>query len=384
VRPTSITPQIRCFLWVLSAGLLLTACSGIPPLPPSATPVEQQTYLQTQIDSVLDSQQYTSQPGISVLVKKDGVITYKRSEGMADINTNVPITVDTAFEVASIAKPITAIAVMQLVQRQILSLNDSVLKWLPELPSAWNAVTIHHLLSHTSGVPNFIDMHIVKSGQVETLDGINNQQILQHLSSDGTLLFVPGSNSSYSNSNYVLLAEIISRVTAMPYAQYLQENIFLPLGMHSTFVYGDTPPPDTTIALNFGRKSNIYNVTLATVGPFGIFSSISDLDAFVTGLLSGKLISMQTLSLMTSPQSEYRVIDNWVDLYGYGWFIPPHEIEPQTFWHSGYLDGFRSVLKVDSRKGVEFIILCNGGDATERRMQNITYIVNQAYKLGVD
>lgn len=382
MNPVSITRQARNLLLALVVGPLLTACVGfyaIPERAPSVTPAEQQAYLETQIDYVLDTLQNASKPGVSVIVRKDGVIVYNRSKGLADINLGTPITADTAFNIASIAKPITAIAVMQLVERNILSLDDSVLKWLPELPSTWNAITIHHLLSHTSGIPDYL--HKVSA---ESLDGLNNQKLLQRFAANDTLLFASGTNARYSNSNYVLLAEIISRAAAMPYAQYLQENVFDPLEMRSTFVYGNAAPAGTSVALNYGRDAKVFGITLATVGPVGIFSSAADLNVLLNGLVGGKLVSMETLRLMTSPQSGRKVVDESDDFYGYGWFVPQQQLEPRVFWHSGSMDGFRSVLKVDASKGVEFVMLCNGGEATDNRMQNITYVVNQAYKSGTD
>lgn len=382
----SIAPQSRNLLLALLFGLLLSACTGIyiKPLPVGSTPAERKVYLVSEIDHILDTQQDASKPGVSVMIAKDGDIVYSRSKGMADINQGTSITENTVFNIASVAKPITAIAVMQLMERRLLSLDDSVLKWIPSLPPAWQGITIRHLLSHTSGIPNYLNMQIVQSGQIRTLDGIDNQQLIQRFAADGTLLFAPGTRGNYSNSNYVLLAEIISRAAAKPYAQYLQENIFIPLGMRATFVYGNTPLAGTSVALNYGRDTKIYAVTLATVGPFGIFSSISDLATLSKGLLAGKLVSMEDLRLMTSPQSGSKVVDEWRDTYGYGWFVPPQEVEPRTFWHSGNVDGFRTVLKIADQKGVEFIMLCNGGQATENIMRGITYVVNQAYRLGAD
>jgi CubicO group peptidase (beta-lactamase class C family) len=360
---------------MLFVGLLLTGCIYIPSPPSSAMPARQ-AYLVSQIDHLLDTQQDASQPGISILITKNGEILYNRSKGMSDINQGAPITADTTFDIASVAKSITAIAVMQLMERRRLSLDDSVLKWLPELPATWHGITIHHLLSHQSGIPDCCSDVLLDKFQ--EMDGVDNHKLLRRYIADDTLLFAPGTGAKYSNTNYVLLAEIIGKAAGMPYAQYLQENIFTPLGMRSTYVYGNDPPAGTSAALNYGRTTKIYGITYALTGPVGIFSTTSDLSAFATGLLTDKLVSRDTLRLMTSDQSNAKVDSSSLH-YGYGWFVPVQGTGLSFFAHRGGTDGFVSLVRINYEKDVATIILGNGGDSTARIINAVFPIMRATY-----
>ncbi|MBN4063589.1 beta-lactamase family protein [Cardiobacterium sp. AH-315-I02] len=371
--------QSHRFLLVLFIAFFFVACASngghYSPLPLETTPAQRQAHLVAELDRILDVRQSASQAGVSVIVRKDGVVVYNRSKGMADIKTDAPITFDTSFELASVSKPITAIAVMQLMERGLLNLNDSVLKWLPELPMTWHNITIKYLLSHRAGIPGFAQDMSIESFQ--TLDGVDNQKIVQHFVNNDGLLFLPGIDAYYSNSNYVFLAEIIARSSGMSYSQYLNDNIFLPLGMYSTFVYGIVPPVDTIVALNYGSDSKVFGITLAMVGPYGIHSSASDLILLVDGLLSEKLVMKETLRLMTSPHSGVVVPD---DFYGYGWYVSPKKNGLAVFMHSGESDGFRTSIKVNYQKGVDYVILGNNGDRTKKIIDSIFWVVLNTYE----
>ncbi len=363
---------------LLLLGLGLAACGGSMPVSPSASPAEKQAYLVSRIDEILGVQQDAAQPGVAIIIRKDGNVIFNRSKGLADKGQGAAITENTAFELASASKPITALATMQLVEKGLLSLNDSALKWLPELPSTWNNITLHHLLSHQSGIPDY--MADVSLDQLRALDGLTNQSLLQRFAVDSTLLFAPGSNAKYSNSNYVVLAEIISRVSGVSYAQYLQAHIFTPLGMGSTFVFGTVPPANAAVALNFAQDAKTNGITLATLGPTGIFSSTADMSVLVAGLLAGKVVSLETLRTMTTPQSGYSVLSSTGEFYGYGWFLLSQTRPLSLFAHTGQKDGFHSILRINYEKGIDYIILSNGGDATQKVIDAVRVVMQQLYE----
>lgn len=310
------------------------------------------------------------------MITKDGKTLYSRSKGMADINQHTPITADTIFSLASVSKPITAIAVMQLMERGRLSLDDSVLKWLPELPASWHDITLHHLLSHQSGIPDCCAG--VSLDKFQKLDGVGNQALLQHYIADDTLLFLPGAGAQYSNTNYVILAEIIAKAAGIPYAQYLHENIFTPLGMRSTYVYGDHPPAGTSTALNHGRTSKIHGMTFALTGSVGIFSSASDLNVLATALLSGKLVSRDTLRLMTTTQANVDVQNNKKN-YGYGWEVSENGVGLNIFGHVGFADGFLTIMVMNDKQGIVTILLTNEDEATRRIVQEVKFVSEALY-----
>ncbi|WP_426207487.1 serine hydrolase domain-containing protein [Massilia sp. TWP1-3-3] len=365
--PISIAGSVRRLGGGLCLALALSACGGSgsdSSGPPAGSTAEaRQAYLTSHIDAVLASRQKAADPGLSIVVIKNGVVTYSRSKGMADLGRNSAISENTVFELASLTKPITALAVMQLRDANLLALTDPVTKWLPQLPSAWTGITIHQLLSHQSGIPDY--MSNILPSEVKLLDGKTNDDLLARFAADGHVNFGPGTKSEYSNSNYLLLAEIIARASGRSYAQYLQERVFTPLGMRSTYVFGSGVPQPGVEALNFARsvKPNPYDSTFATVGPIGVHSSAADLTLLVRALAAGQVVPMTTLTAMTSAQSG-RAINTSGEFYGYGWYVPAGAAPLTVFAHTGQLDGFHHIIYADQTKELYYIVLENGGDAT--------------------
>jgi D-alanyl-D-alanine carboxypeptidase len=363
--------------WML---LLLGACAGgagysnAPVI--ENTPAARQAYLVTELDRIFDTQQDASQPGVSAMVIKDGEIVYSRSKGMADIKQGLPINTNTVFDIASVTKPITAIAIMQLMERRLLSLDDPLLKWIPSLPPAWRGITIHHLLSHQSGIPDCCAG--ISLEKFRELDGLNNQQIIQRIAQIETLLFTPGSAARYSNSNYILLSEIIAQASAMSYSDFLRLNIFNPLVISPHF-YGETPQNGTSVALNRGETTKIFGINYLATGADGIFASVLDLKALSSGLLMGKLISMNSLQTMTKDHSKMKVKDSIALHYGYGWYVPVQGGGLEISVHPGGTDGYAALLRINYKTGVTIIQLSNGGNATSQIMNSITNLTMSVY-----
>lgn len=382
IPPISTGVYARRLGTALCLALVLAACGGSgsnPSVPPAgSTAEEKQVFLASKIDAVLASKQNEAEPGLSIIVVKNGVVTYSRSKGMANIARASAITENTVFELASLTKPITALAVMQLRDANLLSLSDPVTKWLPQLPPAWSGITIHQLLSHQSGIRDYTNR--ISSAEAALLDGLTNDDLLARFAANGQLEFAPGTKAEYSNSNYLLLAEIIVRASGRSYAQYVQEHVFTPLGMRSTYVSGNPAPQPGAEALNFGRldKPNPFNATFATVGAIGVHSSAADLALFVRALDAGQIVPMTTLASMTSVQSRTAVVENG-DFYGYGWLVAAKGAPLTLFGHSGRADGFRNAIRGNHEKGVYFIILTNGGDVTESISTDIGNLVKYAY-----
>jgi CubicO group peptidase (beta-lactamase class C family) len=235
-------------------ALPLAGCGGS--MPASAIPADEKpAFVAAQIDDILRSQQDAQAAGLSILLRKYGATVYSNSKGMAQAAQSAQITGNTVFQLASVSKPITAIAVMRLVEAGRLSLDDTALEWLPGLPASWSAITVRHLLAHRSGVPDYIAN--VPVAQIPRLEGLTNAGLLQRFAQDARLDFVPGSAPAYSSSNYVLLAEIIARSARQPYADHLRTTIFEPLGMRSTFVAGAEVPANISLALNFARSESV-------------------------------------------------------------------------------------------------------------------------------
>ena len=317
-------PALRVGMAVCLA-FTLTACGGAgsdsaAPRPGSSTE-ERQSFLTTHIDALLARRQSAAEPGLSIVIVKNGAMTYSRSKGMADIARASPIGETTVFEIASLTKIMTALAVMQLRDANLITLSDPVGKWLPQLPRAWAGITIHQLLSHQSGIPDY--MSHISVTEAARLDGVTNEVLLARFAADSRLNFAPGTKGEYSNSNYVLLAEIIGRASGRSYAQYVQDRILTPLGMGSTYIYGNGVAQPGVEALNFSRGTtpNPFNATFATVGAIGVHSSTADMATLVRAVAAGQVVPLTTLDAMTSLQSGHAVNASG-EFYGYGWYVP--------------------------------------------------------------
>ncbi len=211
------------FLLKCSLAILLSACGEEHNF---VAPGDQATLTET-LDKYLDTNLDDNSPGMAILVIKDGEVTYKNAKGMANKHTGLFITSDTGFRLASVSKTFTAIAIMQLYEQQLLTVEESIITFLPELPSSWQGITIHHLLSHQSGIPDYLNDLGIDSWP----DGVTNKDVLEYFSANDSLEFVPGTKGEYSNTGYLLLAEIVSRVTGVRFAVYMENNLFHPLGM---------------------------------------------------------------------------------------------------------------------------------------------------------
>ena len=175
--------------------------------------------LQQTLDDYLNANFESNEPGMAILIVEQGEVEYNDARGSANLNSNVNIESDTGFRLASVSKPFTALAIMQLYEQSLVSLEGSILDYLPELPASWQSMTIHHLLTHQSGISNY------NPGAWE--DGHTNQDILSYYTTHPALDFAPGTSQAYSNPGYHLLAEIVERVSGIRFEDYMQQTFLL-------------------------------------------------------------------------------------------------------------------------------------------------------------
>lgn len=267
----------------------------------------------------------------TVLVAKDGKPVYKMAIGMANKGYNIPNRIDTKLNVASIGKMFTAIAIMQLVEQGKLSLTDTIGKLLPDHPNKQAAakVTIHHLLSHSSGMG---DIHGPK--YAAKASSLRQVQDYLPLFEDEPLLFEPGARMQYSNTGYLLLGAIIEKVTGENYFDYVRNHIFKPAGMINTDYYEtdfDIPNLATGYTNWVERGDDYQNFhlgqrrnTLHHIGGVkgnpqgGAFSTAEDLLRFSIALRAHKLLSAKSLELMTANKFFFRKYAADDVYYGYG------------------------------------------------------------------
>ena len=336
--------------------LLLASTSNVAR---SQTVAEWEIDLRERLDSVIDANFSEDGPGIAMLVVRNGETVYERYRGMANIEKGLPIRADTGFRLGSLSKTFTALAVIQLYEDERLSLDDSIRTWLPDVPEHWDQVTIRHLLGHRSGIPDFLDVAQVQDPEETFLpDDFDNDFIRAELIHDLELEFEPGEVFEYSNTGYVLLAEIVETASGMGFDDYMQQHIFEPLDMADSFIYDGNIGPRSLDALNFGVTERIYGRNSTHTGTSSQVSSLRDLQTFVAGLLDGRVVSQSTLALMRQRHS--KASDN--ASYGYGFLINDAY---RVYGHSGGYDGVRTFLLVDQMSESYLVILQNSGDALD-------------------
>ncbi|MCL1044754.1 beta-lactamase family protein [Shewanella electrodiphila] len=311
--------------------------------------------LQETLDIALDTNLSDSEAGLTMMVVQNGVIKYQRSKGLANKKNALPINYETGFRLASISKTFTAVATMLLFEQGLLLLDDSILQYLPELSPDWQDITIHHLLSHQSGIPDFAND---LNAQKILPNGINNQNILSYFITHSRLEFEPGTNGDYSNTGYVLLAEIINRVSGLTFADYLNQHIFVPMDMQNSYVLDESAFIRQTDALNHANTTDIFGEEFHATGTAGQVSSLEDMHKFLSGLISNDIVAADTLDLMLARHTPS--LAGSENSYGYGAFISPTS---DVYHHSGGNDGFRTFFVVNPDKNAYIIFLGNGGDS---------------------
>lgn len=325
---------------------LLAACTK-PHVETGIKPTLEQT-----LDAYLEANVTDSGPGTAILVLKDGEVAYMKGRGSANIDAGIFITPSTGFRIASVSKTFTAIAVMQLVESNRILLNESILTYLPDLPAPWRHITVHHLLSHQSGIPDYLnDIGIEPWPEV-----VKNSDLVSYFLPNNALEFRPGSSSDYSNTGYALLSEIVSQVSGMAFSDYMSRYIFQPAAMSNSYILDDSSKRNSGDSLNDGKRETIFGKHWNTTGEDGQFSSIEDFHLFISALFRWELISEESFSLMTESHS----IDFAPGVnYGYGLGIDSGS-PPKWFFHEGTMGEFKSTLRLGNTENVQLVILSNG------------------------
>ncbi len=286
----------------------------------------------------------------SVLIALDNEILYQNGFGYCDSEQTLEIKSTTSFYLCSVSKQFTAMGIMLLKKNGKLTYNDKISKFFPNLPDFANGITIKHLLTHTSGIPDYLNL-IYKPG-------ITNQDALDLVMNLDSLDFTPEENYSYSNSGYVLLSLIIEEVSKMTYAEFLDDNIFEPLSMTSTLAYEVTTPKIKNRAIGYAPPGNLNDYDLLTTGDGGIFSTVEDLYKWDRALYTNKLVPQE---MLVEAFSAIELTDGSVSNYGYGWEIQRDSTTNRVL-HGGSLAGFRTIISRDLDSKFVCILLTNHGN----------------------
>ena len=311
-----------------------------------------------RIDALFASFDHPNAPGATVMVVRDGKPIFAKGYGLANLDTKSPCTTNTNFRLASVTKQFTAMAIMILAERNQLSLGESLTAFFPEFPAYGKAITVRHLLTHTSGLIDYEDV-IPEGTTIPVLD----QDVLRLLMKQDKTNFTPGSQYRYSNSAYALLALIVEVRSGQTFARFLKENIFEPLKMTSTLAYEEGFSSVPNRAFGHTLKSNRWlrtdqSLTSAVLGDGGVYSSVTDLARWDQALYKSKLVSEPMLRVAFSPLTP---TDKPGRSYGFGWYITEYR-GVKEIYHSGETIGFRTRLIRYPEKNFTIIILANRSD----------------------
>lgn len=298
----------------------------------------------------------------NMLVAKDGKILYEKAIGWADYLHRDSLKINSEFELASITKTFTGVAIMQLVEAGKLKLTDDVKKFYPNFP--YNGITIELLLSHRSGMMNyvyFID-DIWRKEKRNMKKGVSNQEVMEIIADKKPNPYTkPNNRFHYNNSNFMVLGAIVEKITGKRFSQYMMEHVFKPAGMKHTHVYSTTEYEKIPVDVvghdrNSFRYSVVQNFLDGPVGDKGIYSTLHDLVLYDKYLKNGRLLTQKSLD--SAYKGRNKAIKGHFN-YGYGWRMFDGEKDRKVVYHTGWWHGFRHIYVRDFQKNIVIIFLGN-------------------------
>jgi CubicO group peptidase (beta-lactamase class C family) len=313
---------IRLSLIMLS--LMLSGCAGQsvsitqtptatenPPLSPTLESEKLVSKIDKNLNLLTERESFTG----AVLVARNGEVLFSQGYGLADRDKNLPNSPQTKYRLGSISKQFTAMAILMLQAQGKLTVQDPICRYISECPEMWQDITIHHLLTHTSGIPDFRDFadfettKATPSSPLQTMARFN----------DSPLDFKPSEKWSYSNSNYIVLGYIIETTSGESYEMFLQKHIFEPVQMKNTgYDHNDgSLATGYTGFYDHWEKADYTDMTIPYAAA-GLYSTIEDLYRWDQVLYTKQLLSPELLGLMFTPQARTPISSL---SYGYGWFV---------------------------------------------------------------
>jgi CubicO group peptidase (beta-lactamase class C family) len=323
--------------------------------------------LLARVDSVVQAEMArTRTPGMSVAIQKGNEILLARGYGLANVELSVPASAETVYRIGSITKQFTAAAILQLAEAGKLRLEDELTKYFPDYPVRGNRVTIHHLLTHTSGIKSYTSLGPKFWGEAARLELADSQLVA--LFKDEPFDFAPGEKWAYNNSGYYLLGMIVEKASGMPYRQYLREKLLGPLGLRSTS-YCDNRPIMPHRASGYEVRNGVLEnddpIGMSTPGAAGaICSTVLDLLAWRRALFSTQVVSAASLQRMITP---VRLNNDSVTSYAYGLGIGKLESH-RSISHGGGINGFITHLGYLPDDSLTVVVLGNLGRAPSGRV----------------
>jgi CubicO group peptidase (beta-lactamase class C family) len=327
------------------------------------------------VDLVVHSSMVDQGPGGVVLVVEGGEVVHEVAYGFADVDEEVPNRIDTLFAIGSLSMPFTSLAVLMLADQGLIDLDDPVGLYVPRLERFGEQVTIRRLLSHTSGLPDFLGRIPGATQRVGSGD-LTNQELIDLIWWWGDLEFEPGAMCRYNQVGYEVLATLVENVSGVEFASFVEQNILGPLGMEHTYVRPAearrVEPPPARGYIPIGEEQ-YFSYDLAEYdqlyGSWSLYSTAQDLLRFADALDTDLLMSAETLDLSFTPATlndgEAACLESTYDSsrsYGLGWQVGTHFGEPY-FGQDGFRFSYTSSLLHFPQRDLTVIVLANRSDS---------------------
>jgi CubicO group peptidase (beta-lactamase class C family) len=344
----------------LAFSLITAAAANLSAQPSSnQAPATAQSTKSTEVDALLAPFNQGNTPGASVLVIQNGQIVHHKGYGLARLDTKEPIGPTTACDLASTAKPFTAMAVMILAERGKLSYDDPLSKYFPKFPAYAQKVTIKNLLTHTSGLVDVVNASWFKPGYQPT-----SKEVAAFVTKQPNPKSAPGEKFEYNNAGYLLLALIVEKASGQSFSKFMRENIFKPLGMNRTVVWDEKKPKVEHFAISYAPAGGAFGPIDPVSDTFifgakGVITTSEDLVKWIEAWDTPKLIKPETLRLALTPM---KLNDGSETSYGFGWGLGK-ENGLATIEHPGGYLGYRANIKRYPSERTSIVVLSNNAQA---------------------
>lgn len=294
--------------------------------------------LEARVDSLLRLTFTADGPGAVFLVVKSGEPIYRKAFGLSNLELGVPMIPENVFEIGSMTKQFTAVAVLLLEEQGKLRLDDPITKFIPDYPTNGKIITVHHLLTHTSGIKSFTSMKSLRA--IERQD-LSPKELLDFFKNE-PIDFEPGAEFKYNNSGYVILGYLIELVSGQSYADFVQEQIFQKLGMNAS-QYASHSQVIPNRAYGYHQKDDYVNKNYVSLSlPYAsgsLMSTVDDLLIWNEALKRNRLLKPETKAKLFT---NYSLNNGEKTNYGYGWHIASI-VENPSYEHGGSIFGFKSM-----------------------------------------
>jgi len=317
--------------------------------------------MQEKIDALFQEFDRPDVPGASIAIIRNGEFLFNKSYGMANLAEKIPATRFTNYRLASVSKQFTAMAIMILKHKHALNFDDPIVKFFPDFPKITEKITVRHLLNHTSGLVNYEDII-----PPECSTPLKDQDVRLLLKTQHGTHFTPGAAYRYSNTGYALLALIVEHISGERFADFMRENIFIPLGMNESVLFEQGISTVNHRAFGYketdaGFELSDQSLTSAVLGDGGVYTSINDYFKWDQSLYGESLVSSDILN---EAFTSGKLSDGTLAGYGFGWRVEERR-GMKLVHHNGSTCGFNTAVRRVPEKRLTIVIFANrtGKDA---------------------